>query len=121
VKSFIGFGLPETKAAEQVLHYQPGGIASGGARLAAAIRGGRTCLVTLRVTLTSARYSFGNGEFNWANASRGWLMTGALAKTGSGGETFVGRLASKTMASGHLCTDLMRIIDLSTRPSRKKV
>ena len=77
--------------------------------------------MTLRFTPTGARYSdaFGNGEFNWANASRGWLMTGAFAKTGSG--TIVGRLVSKTMASGHLCADLMRIIDLSTRPSRKKV
>jgi hypothetical protein len=37
--------------------------------------------------------AFVNGEFNWANASRGWLMTGAFAKTGSGG-AIVGRLAA---------------------------
>jgi hypothetical protein len=79
--------------------------------------------VTLRFTPTGARYSgaFGNGEFNWANASRGWLMTGAFAKTGSGGGTIVGRLVSKTTGSGHLCADLMRILDLSTRASRKNV
>jgi hypothetical protein len=76
----------------------------------------------LRFALTGPGYSdaFVNGEFDWANASRGWLMTGAFAKTGSGG-TIVGRLVSITMGSGHLCADLMRIIDLSTRASRKKV
>jgi len=57
----------------------------------------------LRFTVTGARYSeaFGNGEFNWANASRGWLMTGAFAKTGSSGGTIVSRLVSKAMGSGH--------------------
>jgi hypothetical protein len=77
----------------------------------------------LRFALTGAGYSeaFGNGEFNWANASRGWLMTGAFAKAGSGGGTIVGWLVSITMGSGHLCADLMRIIDLSTRASRKKL
>jgi hypothetical protein len=80
-------------------------------------------LATLRFALTGAGYSeaFGNGEFNWANASRGWLMTGAFAKADSGGGTIVGSLVSITMASGHLCADLMRIIDLSTRASRKKL
>jgi len=80
-------------------------------------------LATLRFALTGAGYSeaFGNGEFNWANASRGWLMTGAFAKAGSGGGTIVGWLVSITMGSGHLCADLMRIIDLSTRVSRKKL
>jgi hypothetical protein len=79
-------------------------------------------LATLRFALTGAGYSeaFGNGEFNWVNASRGWLMTGAFAKTGSGGGTIVGWLVSITMGSGHLCADLMRIIDLSIRASRKK-
>jgi hypothetical protein len=47
-------------------------------------------------------------------------MTWAFAKTGSNGGTIVGRLVSITMDSGHLCADLMRIIDLSTRASRKK-
>ncbi len=47
-------------------------------------------------------------------------MAVALAKTGSGG-TIVGRLVSNVMGSGHLCADLMRIIDLSTLASRKKV
>jgi len=48
---------------------------------------------TLRFALTGPGYSvaFVIGEFNCANASRGWLMTGAFAKTGSGG-TIVGRL-----------------------------
>jgi hypothetical protein len=32
----------------------------------------------------------------------------------------VGRLVSITMGAGHLCADLMRITDLSTRASRKK-
>jgi hypothetical protein len=71
----------------------------------------------LRFTLTGAGYSeaFSNGEFNWATASRGWLMTGAFAKTGSGGGTIVSRLVSKTMGSGHLCADLMRITILTAQ------
>ncbi len=48
-------------------------------------------------------------------------MTGAFAKTGSGDGAIVGRLVSITIGSGHLCADLMRIIDLSTRASRKKL
>jgi hypothetical protein len=77
----------------------------------------------LRFALTGAGYSetFGDGEFNWANASRGWLTTGAFAKTGSGDGAIVGRLVSITIGSGHLCADLMRIVDLSTRASRKKL
>ena len=47
-------------------------------------------------------------------------MAGAFARTGSGGGTIVGRLVSIIMGSGHLCADLMRIIYLSTRVSRKK-
>ena len=47
-------------------------------------------------------------------------MTKAFAKTGSGGGTIVSRLVSKTTGSGHLCADLMWIIDLSTGASRKK-
>jgi len=80
-------------------------------------------LATLRFALTGAGYSeaFGNGEFNWANASRAWLITEAFAKAGSGGGTIVGWLVSITMGSGHLRADLMRIIDLSTRASRKNV
>jgi hypothetical protein len=79
-------------------------------------------LATLRVALTGTGYSeaFGIGEFSWANASRGWLMTGAFAKTGGGG-TIVGRLVSITIASGHLCAELMRVIDLFTRASRRKL
>jgi len=61
-----------------------------------------------------------NGEFNWAKASRGSLMIDDFARTGSGGGTIVGRLVSIIMGSGHLCADLMRIIDLSTCASRKK-
>ena len=34
--------------------------------------------------------------------------------------TMVDRLVSKTTRSGHLCPDLMRMIDLSTRASRIK-
>jgi hypothetical protein len=63
--------------------------------------------------------AFVDDEFNWANASRGWLMTGAFAKTGSDG-TIVGKLVSITMGSGNLCPDVTRIIDLSTRGSRKE-
>ena len=48
-------------------------------------------------------------------------MIGDFARTGSGGGTIVGRLVSIIMGSGHLCADLMRIIDLSTRASRKKL
>jgi hypothetical protein len=61
-------------------------------------------LTTLRFALNGTGYSeaFGNGEFSWASASRGWLMTGAFAKTGSRGGTIVGRLVSITIASGHL-------------------
>lgn len=63
--------------------------------------------------------AFVNGGFSWANASRDWLMVMALAKTGGG--TIVGRLVSMVMGSGHLCADLIRIIDLSTLASRKEV
>jgi len=76
----------------------------------------------LRLALTGPGYSeaFVNGEFNWADASRGWSTTGAFAKTGNGG-TIVGWLVSITVGSGLLWADVMRTIDLSTRPSRKKV
>src|SRR5674476_1518400 len=64
----------------------------------------RARVATLRVAPTGPGYSeaFIIGEFIRANASRGWLMIGAFAKTGSGG-TIVGRLASITMGSG--CRD----------------
>jgi len=49
-------------------------------------------------------------------------MIGAFAKTGGGGGgTIVGKLVSITKGSGHFWDDVMRIIDLSTRASRKKV
>ena len=38
--------------------------------------------------------------------------------SGNGGGTIVGWLVSKTICSGHLCADWMRMIDLSTRASR---
>jgi len=121
-ESFIGFGAGNPKAAEQFCIYHPAGSASGVAR-EAAIRVGGACLEILRFALTGAGNSeaFGNGELNWANASRCRLMTGAFTKTGSGGGTIVGRLVSITIGSGHLCADVMRIIDLSTRASRKKL
>ena len=82
------------------------------------IRVGRACAATLRFALTGPGCSETLG--NWANASRGCLMTEAFAKSGGGG-TIVGRLVSITVSLGHLCADLMRIIGLSTRVSRKKV
>jgi hypothetical protein len=56
----------------------------------------------------------------WEKASRGCFAMGALARTGNRGGTIVGRLVSKSIRSGHLWADWMRMIDLSTRASRMK-
>jgi len=48
-----------------------------------------------------------------AKALRGVLMTG-MSAIATGGGVIVGRLVSKTIASGHLCIVWIRIVDRST-------
>src|SRR5664280_2439465 len=84
--SGFGFGTGAPKL--------PSALSTSGQRLwgrsiSREIRVGRACVATLRFALTGPEYSeaFVNGELNWANASRGWLTTGAFARTGNGGTT----------------------------------
>jgi hypothetical protein len=52
----------------------------------------------------------GVGVGNCAKASRGELRVGILA-TMTGGGKIVGWLVSKTIRSGHLCADVIRMTD----------
>jgi hypothetical protein len=71
VKSFVG-SVPETTAGEQfcIANQRASPLEALDKPLFASAG---LVFATLRFTLTGARYSeaFGNGEFNWANASCG--------------------------------------------------